>query len=87
MVRGIMCFILFGIMIYIWDISQSIKDTKIEVTISPEVTRLDSINNVLIDRINKQEIYYQHQIDSLKRITDNINYKVDRVRKLSTMMP
>lgn len=88
MYKPLVCFFLFSISIFLWDISISIKDNNnIFIELSPEVYRLDSVNHVLTNKLIKQEEQYNHKIDSLSNVIKNIKYDVNKIRKYSTMIP
>lgn len=88
MYKFFICLFLFGISIILWDISNTIKkDNIINIELSPEVYRLDSVNTVLTNKLLEQERYYNHKIDSLSNITKNLRYDVNKIRKYSIMMP
>lgn len=88
MYKLLVCFFLFSISIFLWDISISIKDNNnIFIELSPEVYRLYSVNHVLTNKLIKQEEQYNHKIDSLSNVIKNIKYDVNKIRKYSTMIP
>ena len=88
MYKSFICFFLCSISIFLWDISNTTrKNNIINIELSPEVYRLDSVNIVLTNKLLEQEKYYNYKIDSLSNITKNLRYDVNKIRNNSIMIP
>lgn len=88
MYKFFICFFLCSISIFLLDISNTIrKNNIINIELSPEVYRLDSVNISLTNKLLEQEKYYNYKIDSLSNITKNLRYDVNKIRKNSIMIP
>lgn len=89
--------ILTVISIFLWNISLNVTDgLRVNVNVTEEYQKMDSINNVLVERIKiyeenrETEISnirneYQHRIDSLSKVVRNINSEVTRMKRSSIM--
>lgn len=71
-------------------IDNSLKQEKqqpIVVQVTPDIERLDSINNALMRKVEDDSIKYNNRIDSLSRVTRKIQVDYERIRKYSTIIP
>ena len=84
------CFFLFLMVVFLDSIDNSLKEQKqqpIVVQVTPDIERLDSINNALMRKVEDDSIKYNNRIDSLSRVTRKIQVDYERIRKYSTMIP
>lgn len=88
--RFFICFFLFLIVVYLGNINNSLKEQKqqpLVVQVTPDIERLDSINNALINKIENNSIKYDYKIDSISKSMRRIQVDYERIRKYSTMIP
>ena len=88
--RFLICFFLFLMVVFLDSIDNSLKEQKqqpIVVQVTPDIERLDSINNALMRKVEDDSIKYNNRIDSLSRVTRKIQVDYERIRKYSTMIP
>ena len=84
------CFFLLLIVVHLDSINNSLSEQKqqpIVVQVTPDIERLDSINNALIRKVEYDSIKYNNRIDSLSKVTRKIQIDYERIRKYSTMIP
>lgn len=90
MAKTLCCFFLFMITVYMCSIDQTLKSDQqkpIVVQVTPDIARIDSLNNVLMNKVIEQEEIYNRRIDSLSRSMRRIQHDYERIRKYSTMIP
>ena len=88
--RILNCFFLFLMVVFLDSIDNSLKQEKqqpIVVQVTPDIERLDSINNALMRKVEDDSIKYNNRIDSLSRVTRKIQVDYERIRKYSTIIP
>lgn len=88
--RVLNCFFLFLMVVFLDSIDNSLKEQKqqpIVVQVTPDIERLDSINNALINKIENNSIKYDYKIDSISKSMRRIQVDYERIRKYSTMIP
>lgn len=88
--RVLNCFFLFLMVVFLDSIDNSLKQEKqqpIVVQVTPDIERLDSINNALMRKVEDDSIKYNNRIDSLSRVTRKIQVDYERIRKYSTIIP
>lgn len=88
--KVLICFFLLLMVVHLDSIDNSLREQKqqpIVVQITPDIERLDSINNALINKIENNSIKYDYKIDSISRSMKRIQVDYERIRKYSTMIP
>jgi uncharacterized protein YpmS len=86
----LICLLLFLMVVSLDSIDNSLREQKqqpIVVQVTPDIERLDSINNALINKIENNSIKYDYKIDSISKSMRRIQVDYERIRKYSTMIP
>lgn len=88
--KVLICLLLFLMVVSLDSIDNSLREQKqqpLVVQVTPDIERLDSINNALINKIENNSIKYDYKIDSISRSMKRIQVDYERIRKYSTMIP
>lgn len=88
--KVLICLLLFLMVVSLDSIDNSLREQKqqpIVVQVTPDIERLDSINNALINKIENNSIKYDYKIDSISKSMRRIQVDYERIRKYSTMIP